>query len=169
MISCNSFASLIKGISNQQAWGLISQRHCMTTSPTLPQWPQGWAVPCGGAVGAGWNRLFPARGSPSRSSQRPSADSASAPDATCLYHSPNFISHSLSIFCRHYPVKHCCHGMDFSLEELPHILHFLMPSITLTTVSPPSTCRTLVLPLYSRMDFRLKCLCFIVELRGLHV
>jgi len=30
----------------------------------LPWWLQGWVVPCGGAVGAGWNQPCPARGRP---------------------------------------------------------------------------------------------------------
>ena len=34
-------------------------------------WLRGSAVPCGGAAGAGWNRLCPARGSPGRFSQGP--------------------------------------------------------------------------------------------------
>ncbi|XP_014796320.1 PREDICTED: U1 small nuclear ribonucleoprotein C-like isoform X1 [Calidris pugnax] len=34
-------------------------------------WLRGSAVPCGGAVGAGWNRLCPARGSPGPAPQGP--------------------------------------------------------------------------------------------------
>lgn len=41
-------------------------------SPEVPPaWPRGWAAPCGGAAGAGQNRLEPVRGSPALSSQKP--------------------------------------------------------------------------------------------------
>ena len=45
---------------------------------------RGSAVPCAGAVGAAWNRLCPARGSPGRSPQGPTRQSPAkpAPNAT---------------------------------------------------------------------------------------
>ena len=40
-------------------------------SPQAPPWQlQGWAMPCGGAVGAGWNHPCPAWVSPGHPSQR---------------------------------------------------------------------------------------------------